>query len=135
MADTDNPPDLSQLEQGDDARVYYRSQRSGNEVDRRGEFVFTTTNPDDEQLFWVHTEQRDTLKHQYVVLSDGKTKSGDPCVVAMSVTVAADEPNEGDPPKPGNHFVVQFTVERTSVLGVVNRVMKDGWNLNVEHHV
>ena len=52
MADTDDPPDLSQLDDGDDARVYYRSRRSGNEVDRRGEVAFTTPS-DDGKLFWV----------------------------------------------------------------------------------
>lgn len=134
MPTTDDPPALDRLDEGDDARVYYRSSRSGNEVDRRGEVAFTTTNENDKRLFWVHTEQRDTLKHQYVVLYDAETTSGDPCVAATSVTVAAEVPNDGDPPKPGATFAVTFTVERTSHLGVVDRVMKDGWNLNVDHH-
>jgi len=133
MADTDDPPELTELEQGDDARVYYRSRRSGNEVDRRGEVAFTTATGDG-KLFWVHTEQRDTLKHQYVVLSDAENNAGDPVVIAQSATVAADPPNDGDPTRPGASHVVTFTVERTSFLGVVDRVMKDGWNINVNHH-
>ena len=135
MVDTDDPPDLSELEQGDDARVYYRSRRSGNEVDRRGEFVFTTRNDADSgPFYWVHTEQRDTLKHQYVVLHATETKSGDPAVAAYSVSVGAEQPNEGGPVEPGTTFAVTFGVERTSLLGVVDRVMKNGWNLNVDHH-
>lgn len=134
MATTDDPPDLSRLDEGDEVRVYYRSSRSGNEVDRRGEFVFTTANENDKRLFWVHDEQRDTLKHQYVVLYDAETTIGDPCVAALSATVEADPPNDGDPPKPGGIFTVQFTVQRTSHLGVVDRIMRNGWNLNVDHH-
>jgi len=133
MPDTDDPPDLSQLERGDDARVYYHSRRSGNEVDRRGEFAFTTPS-DDGDLFWVHTEQRDTLKHQYVVLTDAENNAGDPVVIAQSVTVVGDLSNDGDPPRPGDSHVVNFTVKRTSFLGVVDRVMKDGWNLNILYH-
>jgi hypothetical protein len=136
MPTTDDPPDLSRLEPGDDLKVYYRSQRSGNEVDRKGEFLFTTLDDADAgPLYWVHTEQRDTLKHQYAVLNATETTDGEPCVAAYSVTVAADEPNEGDPPKPPATFAVTFNVERKSLLGVVDRVMKNGWNLNVSHHV
>lgn len=132
MVDTDDPPDLTRLDDGDEVRVYYTSQRSGNEVDRTGEVAFTTPG-DDGTLYWVHTEQRDTLKHQYVVLYTAETEGGDPAVAALSVTVRGDEPNDGDPPKPGASFVVQFTVERTSHLGVVDRVMKNGVNINFRH--
>lgn len=130
MVNTDDLPDLTELSPGDDARVYYVSDRSGNEVGRRGEVAFTTPTDDDGRMFWVHTEQRSSLKHQYVALSDAETKGGDPVVIATSVTVAADPPNDGDPPKPGATFAVQFTVERTSFLGVVDRVMSDGVNIN-----
>jgi len=136
MVDTDDPPELSRLEQGDEARVYYRSQRSGNEVDRTGEFVFTTLDDADAgPFYWVHTEQRDTLKHQYAVLHDTETTDGDPCVAAYSVTVSADPPDDDPPPKPGDSFALTFNVDRKSLLGVVDRVMKNGWNLNVGHHV
>lgn len=134
MPDTDDPPDLSRLEDGDEVRVYYRSTRTGNEVDRRGEYVFTTTNPEDRRLYWVHTEQRDTLKHQYVVLYDTERKGGGPCVAATSVTVEAEQPND-DPPKPGSHYAIQFNVARKSHLGVVDRVMKNGWNINVDRGI
>jgi hypothetical protein len=133
MTDTDDPPDLDRLEEGDDVKVHYLSKRSGNEVDRTGEFVFTTSNPDDDTtLFWVHTDQPSPLKHQYVVLSKAETTDGDDVVIATSATVAADDPNDGDPPRPGTHHAVQFTAERTSHLGIVDRVMKNGWNINVQ---
>jgi len=34
---SDELPDLSRLEYGDQVKVYYRSERSGNEVMRKGE--------------------------------------------------------------------------------------------------
>lgn len=130
MPDTDDPPDLSRLELGDELRVYYTSKRSGNEVDRKGELTHTNQTEDD-TLYWVHTEQRSPLKHQYVVLGAAKLESGEEVVAAHSVTLAAESPNDGDPPAPGASYMVHFSADRMSLLGVVDRIMRDGWNINV----
>lgn len=91
--------------------------------------AFTTG---DEPVFhWVHTGKPNPLKHQYMVLYDTETEDGDPIVLASSVTVSAEEPNDGEPVKPGSSFVTTFSVARQSTLGLVDRVMQNGWNINV----
>ena len=87
---------------------------------------------DDSELYWVHTEKRESLKHQYIILYETETEDGEPVVQATSATVAADEPNDGDPVKPGKHYTISFRIARKSHLGLCLRVMKDGVNINVE---
>jgi len=129
---TDEPPDLSRLEYGDQVRVHYRSERSGNEVTRKGE-VEELRPGNENQITWVHTEQRGPLKHQYVTLMKAETKAGDSVVTAHSQTVSAAEPNDGDPVMPGRTCAITFTTERVSFLGVVDRIMRDGVNINFDH--
>jgi hypothetical protein len=130
MAWSDDPPAIDRLSIEDSVTVHYQSERSGNEVDRSGQ-VTETTRTDRGELYWVHTGQRGALKHQYVTLMQLQTQGRGDVVLAQSVTVSADPPNDGDPPAPGAAFTVRFTVERTSFLGVVDRVMRRGININV----
>ena len=129
---SDEPPDLSRLEVGDTVTVYYRSERSGNEVRRKGE-VRDTSQVGDSRMIWVHNGQRAPFKHQYVTLIEVEAKDGGQAVAAQSVTVSADPPNDGDPPAPGSSFRVAFTLGRTSFLGLVDRIMRDGVNINFDH--
>lgn len=124
MTETEQLPDLSRMEEGNEYTVYYRSQRSGNEVDRTGT-VTTAIETDDGPIIRLHTEQRDCYKHTYVALTEAETKSGDDCVAAYSMTVEADPPNGGDPPTLGEAYVVQFESARTSLLGIVDRVVRE----------
>jgi hypothetical protein len=128
----DGMPNLARLDLGDPVTVYYRSERSGNEVRRKGE-VTDFTPADDGRMVWVHNGQRAPLKHQYVTMMGVKPEDGDPAVLAQSATVSADPPNDGDPPAPGRSFRVTFTIERSSFLGVVDRIMRDGVNINLDH--
>jgi len=48
------------------------------------------------------------------------------------VTVSAAEPNDGDPVLPGRTYAITFTAKRTSFLGVVDRIMRDGVNINCD---
>ena len=124
-------PELSNLDVDADVKAHYRSRRSGNEVSRKGTMAFTTE-VDGTTFHWVHTEKAQRLKHQYLVLYETETDDGDPIVLASSVTVSADEPNDGDPVKPGSTFATTFSVARQSTLGLVDRVMQNGVNINVE---
>jgi len=125
------PPEITTLDPGDDVTVYYRSSRSGNEVSRTGMMAFTTV-VDDSEFYWVHTDKTESLKHQYIILYESETEDGDPVVLVTSATVTADEPNDGDPVKPGKYHTITFSIDRKSHLGLCSRVMKDGVNINVE---
>jgi hypothetical protein len=129
MAWSDDPPAIDRLAIEDSVTVHYQSERSGNLVDRSGTVTHNTP-MDGGRLYWVHTGQPGALKHQYVTLMEMDTAGLDDVVVAQSVTVTADAPNDGDPPIPGETFTVNFSVERTSFLGVVDRVMRRGININ-----
>jgi len=94
--------------------------------------VAFTTEVDGTVFHWVHTGKPNPLKHQYMVLYGTESDDGDPIVLASSVTVSAEEPNDGDPVKPGDSWPITFSIARQSTLGLVNRVMKDGVNINVE---
>jgi len=91
-----------------------------------------TTAVDGTVFHWVRTAKKGPLKHQYIILYETETDDGDLVVLAISATVQADEPNDGDPVKPGEQHFIQFSVARQSHLGLVNRVMVDGVNINVE---
>jgi hypothetical protein len=125
------PPEISILDPGDDVKAYYRSSRSGNEVSRKGTVAFITV-VDETEFTWVRTDNPEPLKHQYIILYETETDDGEPVVLVTSATVSAEEPNDGDPVKPGEHYAIQFSIARKSHLGVCFRVMKDGVNINVE---
>ena len=91
-----------------------------------------TTEVDGTVFHWIHTGKPHRLKHQYLVLYGTETDDGERIVLASSVTVSADEPNDGDPVKPGSSWHTRFSVARQSTLGLVDRVMQNGVNINVE---
>lgn len=118
-------PDLSRMDVGEEYTVYYRSQRSGNEVDRTGTVTSAFEIDGGDHIIRLHDEQRGCYKHTYIALTENETKSGDGCVSAHSLTLEAAPPNGGDPPALGESYVVKFEPARNSVLGIVDRVVRE----------
>lgn len=112
--------DIFRLEEGNEATAYYTSKRSGNEVSKTGTVTYVA-----DTFVRLHVEQRDCLKHSYLALIEAELKSGDDCIAAYSMTVEAEPPNGGDPPKLGNTYTVVFESTRTTLLGVVDRVVRE----------
>lgn len=126
MSDEDHPPDLSRLKEGYEITAYYRSMRSGNEVDRGGE-VTAVKETEKGHFARVYIEQRDCFKHQYMALADATTDRDEDVVAAYSITAEAEPPaaNEDNPPILGRMYPVRFEPERTSILGIVDRIVRE----------
>jgi len=54
---TDDIPDINHLEVGDEARIEYRSERSGNTVERDGTVTEIHASTGDAPFVYVHDEQ------------------------------------------------------------------------------
>lgn len=120
---TDADPSIEALEEGWEVEVWYTSQRSLNEVSRRGTVTYTAEH-DDGHLARIHVEQVSLLKHKYVALADAATEGGRDVVAAYSLTMEAEEPWEDEPPKFGSGHLLQFEPGRKSLLGVVDRIAR-----------
>lgn len=123
--ETEQLPDLSRLEVGNEYTVYYSSQRSGNEVDRTGTVTTNFETEEGDQLVRLHEEQRDCYKHSVVALMEATNSSGDDVVGAYSLTLEAEPPNGDDPVRLGETYTVRFETSRTSLLGIVDRVVRE----------
>lgn len=126
VTETDDPPDLERLEPGHEVRVTYVSDRSGNEVDRTGVVASTGHTDAGRRLVRVHTEEKHPLKHVYVALLEVETDDGDEYVGAWSLTAQADRDGVDEPPKVGKTYRYRLTPERTSFLGLTDRVVRQG---------
>jgi len=123
--DADPLPDLSKIQVGHEVTAYYASQRSGNEVDRTGTVTAAMKREDGGNLIRYHVEQRDCFKHSYVALTETELASGEEAVAAFSLTAEADPPEGGDPPTLAKMYMVEYESVRTSLLGIVDRVVRE----------
>lgn len=123
---TEQLPDLSRMEEGEEYTVYYGSRRSGNEVDRTGIVTSTFDADDGSPVVHLHDERRDCFKHAYVALTDSELQSGEPVVAAYSLMVVADDPTADERPGAGDLYTLRFSTGRTSYLGLVDRVVRHG---------
>lgn len=119
------PPDISGMEPGNEYTVYYRSARSGNELDRTGTVTDVGEHDHPGRVVWLHEERRGCLDHAYLLVSEAETEDGEDCVACFSMTVSADTPTDDDPPKPGQVYTVRFESGRTTLLGMVDRVVRE----------
>lgn len=120
---SDELPDLSRFEVGNDVRVFYRSQRSGNEVDREGT-VSEVIEADDGPVVRVHTGEPEPFKHIYMALTEAESKDGEVRVHAFSQTTEPDGMDWEDGPDLGMSYVLQFSISRNTYLGPVDRVVR-----------
>lgn len=122
MSDEENP-DLSEFEEGNEIRVTYRSQRSGNEVDRKG-IVSAIFENDDGPVVRVHTEERNPLKHTFVAMSEAESKDGEVRVHAWSQTLEPEGLDWENGPSLARSYVLAFEVSRSSYLGPVRDITR-----------
>jgi hypothetical protein len=125
---SDQQPDLSELEEGNEVRVFYLSSRSKNEVDREGT-VSEVTSSDENRIVRVHTEEREPLKHIFIVMTEAELNSGEERVFAFSQTVEPkylgwEERNDLARPELGKVYTLTFEVSRNSYLGPVDRIVR-----------
>jgi len=121
---SDDMPDITRLEAGDDVRIKYRSQRSGNIVERDGEVAEVRGSSGDAPFVFVHDEKRGFFSHTYVGLAEGTTNKGNDAVVAISVTTEPEKlPDER--PEVGESLVVKHKINQRSVLGIVEKVIRE----------
>ena len=118
----DDLPDISGLEPGNEVRVFYRSQRSGNEVDREGT-VSAVVESEGKRIVRVHTGNPEPLKYVFMGIIQSETESGREGVFAFSQTATAEMPFDGAP-KVGKPYLVKFEFSRTSILGEVDRIVR-----------
>jgi hypothetical protein len=116
-------PDLSGLEEGQEVRIYYRSSRSGNEVDREGA-VSEIIEPDDGLLVRVHTGNPEPLKHVYVAMMYAESKDGEERVHAFSQTTEPEGMDWEDGPDLGRVYTLHYEITRNTYLGPVDRVVR-----------
>lgn len=109
------------LDEGDDVRITYTSQRSGNEVTIEGPVTEVFTTEDDNDVVHVHRERKNPLKHSYVALVPAELDDGERVVGAVSVTCEATVPDE---PRIDAVYTVKFENVRESTLGVVKSCWK-----------
>jgi len=118
----DELPDLSGLEEDNEVRLFYLSQRSGNEVKREGT-VSSVIEDDEKRIVRVHAGNPEPLKHKFVSVMEATTESGREGVFAWSQTATAEMPFDGAP-KVGKPYSVKFEFSRTSILGEVDRIVR-----------
>lgn len=118
----DDLPDIRSLEEGDEVRIFYKSERSGNEVSREGR-VELVREGDGERIVYIHTEKKEPLKQVYAALMEAETTSGRDVVAAYSVTAEPDELPFDDHPELGDTYTFTMDVARSSILGVVDRIV------------
>jgi hypothetical protein len=117
--------ELGRIDQGDDLRVFYISQRSGNEVEREGVVADVLDGKSGNPFVMVHTEEVSPFKHKYVALTAAETESGRRCVGARSITAEADRSGIDEPPMPRKVQSYTLEITRESHLGLVDRVIID----------
>jgi len=125
---SDQQPDLSALEEGNEVRVFYRSTRSGNEVKREGT-VSEVIPSEENRIVRVHTEEREPLKHIFLCMTEAEDNSGKERVFAFSQTAEPDslgweERHDLARPELGEVYTLRFEVSRNSYLGPVDRIVR-----------
>lgn len=114
----DDIPDIGEIDVGDTVRVEYRSQRSGNTVDREGEAAETAVTEEGNPIVYVHDEQQGFFSHTYVALLPAETNEGNDCIAAVSISTQPATDAE-EPPGLQRAHAVTHEIARRSTLGIV----------------
>lgn len=114
-------PDLTEYETGNELRVYYKSQRSGNEIKREGE-ISEIVEGDDGPIVRILAEKPEPMKYVYVAMLKAPSKDGEERVHAFSQTAEPDGMEWDDSPKTGRTYTITYTISRSSYLGPVQNI-------------